>query len=302
MLTAQRKKLLSAVVLAFVAEALLFTSLPDWIRVGALLLWAVFIPGHLLVEIVGRDFGAPATRLEWGIYAMGAGLALLLVLMLLLSYVPGPLPSWYLHVGVDLVLLILLVAAWPIAGEEPHADLSRLQLPLPRWEIVTLLLILALAAVLRLTNLGYAEFHGDEARAILRAAAVVQGYDDVLFLHKKGPAEILIPTAIFAALGNITETTARLPFAIINLSRTSRYLLAGQKATWANRWVDRGVTFGSRRLLYRLCAHCAVSKHRHSYVRADAARPGSSVARGARCMARAAGGGDLSGGGLMGAL
>ena len=54
--------------------------------------------------------------------------------------------------------------------------------------------------------------------AVLRGAAVIQGYDDVLFLHKKGPGEILIPTAIFSALGNITETTARLPFAIANLT------------------------------------------------------------------------------------
>jgi 4-amino-4-deoxy-L-arabinose transferase-like glycosyltransferase len=213
MLTAERKKLLSAIGLALIAQALLFTPLPDWLRVGALLLWAVLIPGHLLVEVVGRDFGAPATRLEWGVYAMGAGYALLLLLLLLLSYLPGPLPSWYLHLGVDALLLVLLAAAWPVADEEPLPTL-----PLPRWEMAALLSILLLAAFLRLTNLGYADFHGDEARAVLRAAAVIQGYDDVLFLHKKGPAEILIPTALFATLGNITETTARLPFAIANLT------------------------------------------------------------------------------------
>jgi hypothetical protein len=138
-----------------------------------------------------------------------------------------------------MLLLILLVGAWPIAGEEPHADLSRLQLPLPRWEIVTLLLILALAAALRLTNLGYAEFHGDEARAILRAAAVVQGYDDVLFLHKKGPAEILLPTAIFAALGH-----AGVQALVSDLNRVYRALPAmhrrdhdGDGFTWLS-WQD----------------------------------------------------------------
>ena len=119
MLTAQRKKLLSAVALALIAQALLFLPLPGWMQVaqvGALLLWAVFIPGHLLVEVVGRDFGAPPTRLEWGIYAVGAGYALLLALLLLLSYLPGAMPAWFLHVGVDVVLLGLLVAAWPVAG------------------------------------------------------------------------------------------------------------------------------------------------------------------------------------------
>ncbi|MCC6455247.1 MAG: glycosyltransferase family 39 protein [Caldilineaceae bacterium] len=228
MLTAQRKKLLSAVGLALIAQALLFvlpaSPFADWVRVGALLLWAAFIPGHLLVEVVGRDFGAPATKLEWGIYALGGGYTLLLALLLLLSYLPGPLPGWYLHIGVDVVLLVLLVAAWPIAGEEPLP-----QMPLPRWEVVALFLILALAALLRLTNIGYAEFHGDEARAVLRAAAVIQGYDDVLFLHKKGPGEILIPTAIFAALGNLTETTARLPFAIANLTALATIFWLGRR-------------------------------------------------------------------------
>jgi hypothetical protein len=224
MLTAQRKKLLVAVALALVAQLLLFLPLPDWLHVAALLLWAAFIPGHLLVEVIGRDFGAPATRLEWGVYAVGAGYALLLALLLLLSYLPGPLPSWYLHVGVDALLLVLLIAAWPIAGEEPLPTL-----PLPRWEVAALLCVLALAALLRLANLGYAEFHGDEARAVLRAAAVIQGYDEVLFLHKKGPAEILLPTAIFAALGNLTETTARLPLTVANLTALAAIFWLGRR-------------------------------------------------------------------------
>jgi hypothetical protein len=224
MLTSQRKRLLTAVGLALITQTVLFLPLPDWVRVGALLLWAVFIPGHLLAEVLGRNFGAPATKLEWGVYAVGAGYALFLGLLLLLSYLPGPLLTWHLHVGADLVLLALLVAAWPIAGEEPVP-----QLPLPRWEIVTLLLLLALAAALRLINLGYAEFHGDEARAVLRAAAVIQGYDDVLFLHKKGPGEILLPAALFALLGNITETTARLPFAVANLTALAAVFWLGRR-------------------------------------------------------------------------
>ena len=70
---------------------------------------------------------------------------------------------------------------------------------------------------------------GDEARAVLRAAAVIQGYDDVLFLHKKGPGEILLPTAIFASLGNLTETTARLPFAVANLTALAAVYWLGRR-------------------------------------------------------------------------
>ena len=223
-ITAQRKRLLSATVLALLAQGALLAPLPDWVRMGALLLWAVVIPGHLLAEIIGRDFGAPPTQLEWGVYAVGAGYALLLGLLLLLSYLPGPLLPWHLHVAVDLALLALVVAAWPIAGEDAHP-----QVPLLRREIVALLLLLGVAAGLRLVQIGYAEFHGDEARAALRAAAVIQGYDDVLFLHKKGPAEILLPTAVFAALGNLTETTARLPFAMANLTALAAAFWLGRR-------------------------------------------------------------------------
>ena len=71
---------------------------------------------------------------------------------------------------------------------------------------------------LALYQLGYAEFQGDEGRAVLRAAAVVQGYENVLFLHRKGPVEILLPTLTYALTGHLTETTARLPFALANLA------------------------------------------------------------------------------------
>jgi hypothetical protein len=79
------------------------------------------------------------------------------------------------------------------------------------------LVLLVTASLVRFVNLGYADFQGDEARAALRAAAVIQGYEDVLMLHKKGPTEILIPTALYTLTGHLTESTARLPFAIANL-------------------------------------------------------------------------------------
>jgi hypothetical protein len=224
MLTGQRKKLFAALLLALFAQALTFAPLPDWLRLGALLVWAVLIPGHLLSEVVGRDFGAPALRLEWGLYAVGVGYVLLLTLLLALSYLPGGLSAWQFHLGVDLLLLLLTAAAWRQAGAPAQPTL-----PLARWEIGGLVALLIVAAGLRLVNLGYAEFHGDEARAVLRAAAVIQGYEDVLFLHKKGPAEILLPTAVFAVLGRIDEATARLPFALANLTALAAIFFLGRR-------------------------------------------------------------------------
>lgn len=223
-ITPERVRLLTLLGLALAAQVVVLAPLPGWVQTGALLVWAAWLPGHLLVEIVGRDFGAAPTKLEWGVYAVGAGYFVLLGVVLVLSYLPGPLAAWQLHLGVDLVLLALVVAAWPIAGEDAAP-----QLPLPRWEVLTLLAIMALAAGLRLLNLGYAEFHGDEARAVLRAAAVVQGYEDVLFLHKKGPGEILVPTAVFLATGHVTEATARLAFALANLAALGAVYWLGRR-------------------------------------------------------------------------
>ena len=52
-----------------------------------------------------------------------------------------------------------------------------------------LAIILGLALVLRAGNLGYSEFQGDEALAMLAAAEGVEGHGNALFLRAKGPAE-----------------------------------------------------------------------------------------------------------------
>src|SRR5262249_38211529 len=60
------------------------------------------------------------------------------------------------------------------------------------WSLWVLCALLVLAACMRLPNLGYSEFHSDEARAVLLATAVVDGQDGILLAHRKGPAEVLL--------------------------------------------------------------------------------------------------------------
>lgn len=138
-ITSERKRLLALTGVALVTQVLLLLPLPPWLLVPIFLLWAGVIPGHLLAEVVGRDFGAPATRLEWMLYAVGAGYTLLLVITLLLNVVPLPVQAWHLHLAVDLVLLALVLAAWPIAGED-----ARPALPLAAWEPMLVALLGAL--------------------------------------------------------------------------------------------------------------------------------------------------------------
>ena len=159
---------------------------------------------------------------------------------------PGPLHTWHVYVLYDLLLAGLLALVWRLAQRNPADDGLPVDAigpdfpprPAAYWLAAGLAAVLVIGGVLRLGNLGYAEFHGDEARAVLRAAAVIQGYDDVLLLHKKGPAEILLPSATFALAGRVTETTARLPFALAGLTALVAVYLLGRRmfgplAGWA---------------------------------------------------------------------
>ncbi len=86
------------------------------------------------------------------------------------------------------------------------------------WLLVAAVVALVLAAAFfRFRYLGYSEFQGDEARAALMAQALLQGRGvETLMWHKKGPLEVLAPALMMVA-GDVSEGTARLPFAIAGL-------------------------------------------------------------------------------------
>ncbi|MFQ5614197.1 MAG: ArnT family glycosyltransferase [Anaerolineae bacterium] len=175
---------------------------------------------------------------------LGAGLSYALsgFLSLWLHYLPGPIPAAYLLLalnGAAILALALQVAQNPSAASEdsgevskssisnpqslipnPQSLISNIQYPreasnLPKhWP---LLLILLLALALRATALGYSEFQGDEALAMISAAEALTGHEDALFLRGKGPGEVLLPLAVWRLDGVITEGIARAPFALAGL-------------------------------------------------------------------------------------
>jgi hypothetical protein len=171
----------------------------------------------LVHALVGQGEARP----DWWeriLYAIAAGYAVMVGGMLAVSYLPGGPTQLATLLTFDAISLVLL--AWCLwrgrrtttAGPPAwRFDVDR------RWLLAGALILLSVGALLRFTNLGYADFQGDEARAALRAAAVLQGYEDVLLLHKKGPTEILLPAMLYTLTGHLTEATARLPFAIANL-------------------------------------------------------------------------------------
>ena len=226
--------------------------------IAALILCGL-LPGLFLTDLLVGFGDAPPERGEFLLAGFAAGYGCMVMVMLLLSYLPGGLTRLTVLATFDSILAILvglwwwrmattqrkLIFAWQGSealiqaspGKPFGAQLAE-RVPSGREAsgrrpasngliIVGLILLLAVGGYLRLANLGYAEFHGDEARGVLRAAAVIQGHEDVLFLHKKGPTEIVLPALIFVLSGHLNETTARLPFALANVAALCAIWLLG---------------------------------------------------------------------------
>lgn len=212
---------------------LLWLPLPLLVQTWAALVLVGFLPGALLVELLLGQSAAPPAGWERVLYAIGVGYGVITVVLLALSYLPGGVAAWQVYLAVDLLLVILaLLCAYLHPGWLQNHQPWRLSelfstLYTARVTVVGLLVLLLVAGFLRFTNLGYAEFQGDEGRAVLRAAAVMQGYENALFLHRKGPVEILLPTLVYALTGHLTEATARLPFAVANLAAVVAIFVLG---------------------------------------------------------------------------
>jgi hypothetical protein len=201
------------------ANVLLLTPLPPLVQAIAALWIAGFLPGALLVEaLVGQSASRP-DRFERVLYSTAAAYAIMVVGMLLISYLPGGPAQLPTLLAFDAVALIAGGwVGWRDRRVQPGAPAWEPFAGDRRWFWAGLLALLTAGAIFRFVGLEYADYQGDEARAALRAAAVLQGYEDVLMLHKKGPTEILIPTVLYTLTGHLTEQTARLPFAIANLA------------------------------------------------------------------------------------
>jgi len=177
---------------------------------GAVLL-ALVLPGWGWTQWLFPRQGWPgrlalSTGLSFAIASLGT---------ILLHYLPGPIAAWH--------MLVLLNAAAIAPFLHP--------IPRPRPTLSAAAIgfgLVMLAAVwLRIAGLGYSEFQGDEALAMISAAEAIEGHADALFLRGKGPGEILLPAAVWTLSGTITEGLARVPFALAGvMGLLSLYLLA----------------------------------------------------------------------------
>ena len=243
-----RRDLALILLLALIAHAVLLAPSPILLGGLAALLLTGVLPGYLLVEwLVGGNRHGPLDAWERSLYTAGAGACLIVMVMLLLSYLPGPITRVQTLLAFDGVILLLILAlAW--RGDAPGAvsdtvsdavsDAGSDSVPdpawLPVWQgvgrgwfIAGLLSLALVGGFMRLPNLGYSEFQGDETRALLRTAEAIQGYGDALMTHKKGPGEILLPGSLYVLVGQIHEAAARLPFTLLNLTGLFAIYLLG---------------------------------------------------------------------------
>jgi len=187
------------------------------------------VPGALALHLLlahDRTLGI----VERALLAVGLGYVSVVLGTLILHFLPGPLTRAHLLIFSDalvLVLLVLIVLRASVRSEGADGRPSGLDYG-KRW--LALLILLLVAAVFRLANLGYSEFQGDEVAVLHRATDVLQGRDDALFLHKKGPAEILLATLTYGAAWRINEGVARFPFAMANLCGVVGLYVLGHRA------------------------------------------------------------------------
>ena len=213
---------LAAGVLALLAHGPILADLWFPIQAIAALVWAGLVPGGLAVYLLLADDPA----LDWverGVLSIGLGYVSLALGTLIPQMLPGALTRTQLLLFYDGLICALLIAViWRGARRVESRPLRR------KWG-GALLVILLLAAVFRLPFLGHSDFCGDEARALIRAAEMLQGNEEVLLLHKKGPVEILIPAFCYAISGRINEWVARFPFAWAGVTTVLALALLGRR-------------------------------------------------------------------------
>ena len=198
------------------ANGLLLTPAGSPPRVaGALILF--LLPGLAWI----KQLLPSLDRLTRWIIGAGLGYTIAVVLGLILHYVPGPVSPWTELVALNALALIPILLA-----RESSADQEGLRIgKAARW----LAAILLLALAIRFASLGYSEFQGDEALAMITAAEALEGHQDAFFLRGKGPGEALLPMVLWRLTGTINETIARLPFTLAGLLMVPTVYLLGYR-------------------------------------------------------------------------
>ncbi|HXV42130.1 MAG TPA: DUF1616 domain-containing protein, partial [Anaerolineae bacterium] len=221
------------------ANILIIAPISPILRYTAALMLLAFLPGWVWLHPFfdpQRDNNPSQTSPLLDIperftLAIDLSLALTIFGSMFAVYLPGPLNLSQLLIMIDLLSAAGLVAIWWQSRSLPP-PLPRSPAPVLSPALLSLTILLLLAALLRLPRLGYAEFHEDEAEALMLGVRLLQGEDYALFLHRKGPAQMLVPLTFWLLTGHISETLARFPFALSSILSVAALFFMGWR--WFN--------------------------------------------------------------------
>lgn len=223
-------------VLLIAADSLIIATSGPPTRYAAALTLLLFLPGWVWVEAFFNPLLNLAERL---VLAIGLSLALTVFGAMLAAYLPGPISEAKLLVITNSITLVGLGVVWYQNYQQRQSTnqhpLKHNPLLFTNYQfLLTLLLLILLAAALRLPRLGYAEFHEDEAEALLLGTRLFQGEDYALFLHRKGPAQMLLPVSFWLLTNRLTEALARFPFALNSILSVVTLFFIGRR--WFGLW------------------------------------------------------------------
>lgn len=200
--------------------------------VAALLWFALVAAAGVALVDAWLPRRAATDALERGVLAIGLGYGWAVVAGLALNAAP-----WGLDGRGFVAATLLLIGAIVVVRMRARRDRRPVDAPpapapparaLDRRAWLAVAAVLAFAALYRLPNLGWSEFQGDEALVLHKAAATIDGRHDAIFVHKKGPAEILVTAEVYALTRRIDERAARLPFALAMLSGLAALVVVGR--------------------------------------------------------------------------
>ncbi|MGM0399885.1 MAG: glycosyltransferase family 39 protein [Chloroflexota bacterium] len=195
------------------ANLIIFFTQITAVQTLAAFLLTTLLPGFLLLSLLPLRHSGPHYTLQHLVIGLGLGYAIAIAGILFLHYLPGPITRTRVAFLYDMAIMSLLAARYLT-----HSQEHTLLMDIPHHKaLLGLVIILAIAFFFRFFSLEYAEFQGDEVAVLHKAAACIQGREDTLFLHKKGPAEILLPTGYYALARRTNEWAARFPFSLANL-------------------------------------------------------------------------------------
>jgi 4-amino-4-deoxy-L-arabinose transferase-like glycosyltransferase len=208
------------VALAALSNIALLAGSPFLQLLGGTVLFC-FLPGFLLLALLLPESDS-TDFLERILLSVGASYFLSTLGLLGLVFLPVETTLFSALLVLDFLIAALL--AWCLVTG------CRLGCPFfalwDRTHLIPFIVLVVLAAFFRFSALGYSEYQGDEIDVTMLAREILIGHSETLFMHRKGPVEIIITTAFALFRGQFDELALRLPFALASfLAIIATYML-----------------------------------------------------------------------------